>query len=1167
MIRKQAIRIITFLFCLVATAAIAQTPTGTVQGVVTDTSGAVVAGASITVLQTSTGESRKVTTDQQGRYTVPFLAPGTYTISCDAQGFKTEQKLNVIVSIVQNRPVDFTLQVGAVNQRVQVTANTASLDTSTSSTGEIITSAQILDLPLNGRNPFDLAALVPGVNTTGSGGEPHKTTPHISGSRNANNEEELDGMTNILPENNVGNNLSAYSPVVDSVQEFNIQTSVLPAQYGRFSGGVINLVTKSGTNQLHGSLFEFVRNSALDAKNYFAGSQPKPDLYRYQSGGTIGGPVVLPHVYNGHNRTFFFFAFEKSQFSDAATEIDSVPLPAWRTGDFSALGVPIYDPTTVHLVDPADPSKGYTRDAFPGNIIPVSRMSTVAQAVMKYYPAPNIGAPNQIYNNYLVSGTTTDNYYHWDLKIDHNFRKNWHSFLRLSRYAEDSIPLSDYNNAASQGYGGPEHYHAWSASFDNTVTFTPTLLGEFRYGLTRYTDDRTAFGQGFNPSSLGFPNSFTSIAARDALIFPRFDISNGFSGLGTNGYVPLSERPLAHDVVASLIKIVGGHTITVGGEFRKMLLNFYQFGLPSGEFGVDQSWTQQFLNNSNGSGNPFASLLLGLPSGGYMTHDPKSANASAYWALYAQDDWHATNKLTLNMGLRWDVDIPRTERHNELTYWDPSLPSPIAGDVSSADCLHCGDLKGQMVFVGTSASKYGRHQAPTQWKDFGPRLGFAYSPTDKWDIRGGFGIVFAPSEMQAAGSSGGSGNDGFSSTTGFNFTHDNQQTINTTLDDPGKDGFNLPQGSALGASQNLGSDINYSFFSSVRNPYSEQWNLNIQRQLPGQMVAEVGYVANHGLFLIDGDPGEPFDQVNPSYLSLGQHLYDQVPNPFYGIITTPGSPLSNPTVSRNQLLRPYPQYNGVESERKATAASMYHSVIVRVEKQFSHGLGLSVSYTGAKLMDNSAAAVTYLGPTSGTRANQYDPRLEWSVSPQDISSDLVGTFNYDLPFGRRRAFLNSLPGAVNAIFGGWQANGILSWVSGTPIVLAAVNNETGLFTLNQRPAMTPGDANIPHQSRQKWFNTSLFSQPAPFTIGNAPRTLPNVRTPGLVNADLSAFKNNYFGESQRFNIQLRIEAFNALNHPQFGGPDTGVNDGSNFGTINSTTGNQRNVQIAAKFIF
>lgn len=1143
---------------LLASSAMAQTPTGTLHGTITDETGAVVPNAPVTVVNTGTNEKKDLKSDSAGRYVLPFVSPGVYTVSVAATGFRPAREDNVKIDISQTLSVDFSLKVGTVSEQVEVQAVAVPLETNSATLGEVIGRTMVLDLPLNGRNPFSLASLVPSVSMVGNA-----STPHIGGSRNAINEEQLDGVSNILPENNVGNTTAAYTPIVDSVQEFSVQTNALSAEYGRFGGGVINLVTKSGTNEFHGALFEFARNGVLNANDYFANAagRARPTSQVNQYGGTIGGPIDIPKVYDGHDRSFFFFGFQGTNQISAANATDTVPLAAFRNGDFSGLGTNIYDPLTVHL----DAATGnYVRDPFPGNVIPSNRFDPVAVKAMTYFPAPNAGGAGAKVNNFVAVGNSTNNSYQWDSRIDHDFTSNWKMFLRLSHSWDSFSQLEDYGNAASQGGGGPGAGGAWSASMDHTFTISPTLVADVRYGFSRSYVSRQPFDAGFNPTTeLGLPDSLTALAQQRVLEFPRFSLNNG-AGLGNNGYVALIENPLAHSVTANLTKITSHLTVKFGGEFRKLFINFSQYGFPAGQFNFDQTWTQQVLNSANGTGSPFASFLLGLTSSGQITEEPTAADTSAYSALYIQDDWKVTKTLTVNLGMRWEVESPRTERFNRLSYWDPNLPSPLQGQVPASACLYCGGLKGQMLYAG-GTGQYGRNQGPTQWDGFGPRVGLAWNPLSKTVIRSGFGISYAPSALEASGTTGAQGMQGFTASTQMLPTSNNQRTVLAYLQNPFPTGYFLPPGAAGGAGTNLGQGIGESFFDSYRNPYSIEWNFNVQQELPGQMTLEVGYLGNRGLFLVNGDPGTPYSQLNPAYMALGNQLYNQVPNPFYGLINTPGSPLSQPTISENYLLRPYPQYNGVMSFRKPGADSMYHGVTVRLEKRFSKGLTFMAAFTGSKTMDNSAAAVTYLGPTSGTFVNQYDGRLQWAVSPQDISRSLVTSFVYELPFGKGKKYLNDAPKGVNMLISGWQVNGIATFQDGTPIVLGAAINQTGIFALNQTPDNNGHSAALSNPTIHKWFNTSVFSQPAPFTFGDTSRTLPDVRNPGIADADLSLFKNTYFGAESRYNLQIRLEEFNALNHTQFGAPNAGIQSGASFGTITSTGVSARQIQLAAKF--
>jgi hypothetical protein len=1162
---KRAVLYSLFISLFAATLA-AQTPTGTLEGTVVDQTGGAVASATVRIVNLATNEAKQLTTDSGGRFTLLYVNPGTYTVTVTATGFGPAEERNIKVDVGQVRTLPFTLTVGQVSEKVEVNAEATPLDISTSTIGTVIDNRKVNDLPLLGsgpRNPFSLAELTPAVNNVGGA-----STPHMAGSRNAVNEEQLDGITNIMPENNVGNNVAAYTPIVDSIQEFNVQINSTSAEYGRFGGGVINVVTKSGTNQWHGGLFFFDQATVLDANDFFAnrGGQPRPNVFQHEYGGTVGGPVAIPHVYDGHNKTFAFFGFEGTNWGAPATETDTVPIAPFRTGDFSLLNTTIYDPTTVHALS----NGNLVRNPFPNNIIPQANISSIGTNVIGYFPSPNCGGAGAQTANYCVAGTNKSDDDHFDSRIDHNFTDNWRMFVRFSHDWADNTPLSDYGSAASAGWSGPDKGGAWSVAMDHTLTISPTLIADFRYGLSMSYVTRVAFDQGFNPTTeLGLAQDVTDLAATHVLLFPRFDIQNT-NGLGTNGYVPLIENPLSHDIVGNLTKIHGAHTIKFGGEFRILRINFTQYGEPDGQYEIDQTWTQYQTNANNGTGSSYASLLLGLPSssyGGQVTNDPTAADQSHYMAWYLQDDWKVTRKLTVNLGLRWETEFPRTERFNRLSYWDANLPSPLAGKVPASACPSCANLMGQMEFVTTSGSQYGRAQGPTQWHDFGPRVGFAYNVSNKTVIRSGFGLVYAPSALQAAGTSGAQGMEGFSLNNYINTTYDNGKTIRATLANPFPSGLQLPVGVAGGASTDIGNSIGESFFANYRNPYSILWNFNIQRELPGQMTIEAGYLGNHSLFLVDGDPGLNYNQLPASYASLGNQLYNQVANPFYGVINNASCQINQQTVQYDYLLAPYPQYCGVQSFRKPTATSMYNAWTLRLNKRFSSGLTFLVSFTGAKLMDDSAAAVTYLGPVSSTREDQYNNRLEWSVSPQDVSRTIVASFVYDLPFGKGKKFANEAPRGANLLISGWQANGIITWSTGTPIVLTGANNSmAALFAFGQRPDNNGHSAKLSDPTIAEWFNTSVFSQPPLFTFGNTSRTLPDVRNPGVSTANLSLFKNNYFGPENKYNLQFRVEAQNALNHPQFGGPDVNITDGT-FGQINGSANPPRQIQLAVKFNF
>jgi hypothetical protein len=720
---------------LCAAALLAQTPTGTIQGTIQDATGALIPSARVVITNVSTNEIKELRSGPTGRYVQPFLLPGTYRIRVEQEGFRPSLRDNIKLDVGQNRSVDFTLEVGAVTQEVQVTAAPPPLDTNTSSIGQVIENKRILDLPLNGRNAFALANLTPGVNPTGGG-----ATPHMGGSRNAISELQIDGVTDIAPENNVGINARVYTPQVDSVEEFSVEVNSLAAEYGRFGGGVINVVTKSGTNEFHGTAYDFLRNSKLDANNFFANraGRGKGSFKRNQWGGTLGGPIVK-------DKSFFFFGFEGTNQRNQSIFTGTIPTPEWQQGNFSDLksssGSPItiYDPLTVRE-DPAHAGK-FIRDPFPDNRLPTGRLNPVALKALTFYPAPN-SAPTNPYtnvNNFTSAGTNVNDSYRTDIRVDQNWTEKWRMFARVSVGWGENVPYNHFGNPGTPSGSGPGNSAQRNVSLDNTLTLSPTLIGNVRYGFGRTRSTRVPFSDGFDLTSLGFPQYLNAAAAREGNEFPRMDFGGVASSLGQSGWTRLFMSPMVHSLSGSMTKILARHTIKVGLEYRKLLINFAQHGYPSSHYTYNRGWTQQeIFTSSSTKGFPLASFLLGLPSGGSMSHDPKPASASSYYGGYIQDDWKLTSKLTLNIGLRYDLDRPRTERFNRYSFFVIDEASPISGKVPAAACSSCGDLRGAMHFVDDS----NRRQTPTDKNNFGPRFGFALNATPKLVVRGGYGINY-----------------------------------------------------------------------------------------------------------------------------------------------------------------------------------------------------------------------------------------------------------------------------------------------------------------------------------------------------------------------------------------------------------------------------------------
>ena len=1134
----------------------AQQFTGTLQGTVQDSTGAVVSGAEVSVTNQATNVTINTTTGSNGHYTVPQLPPGVYRVTVKKSGFKTATVADIKIDVQQIRAADVTLEVGQTTETVSVSASgTSAIETTSSTVAQSIENKRVVDLPLNGRNPFSLATLSPGVIPAPG------SSPFISGGRNATSEVTIDGISNVNAENNVSILDLNYTPSVDAVQEFSVQTNSVSAEFGRLGGGVINLVTKNGTNDLHWTLFEFHRNSALDATNFFTNRSggKKGSFRRNQFGGNVGGPIVK-------NKTFFFVNYEGNWQGTASPSTFTVPLPEWRQGNFSNLknsaGQPIiiYDPLTTKP-DPNNPGR-FTRDPFTNNIIPANRINPIAAKVMSYWPLPNT-TPSNVntqQNNFFATGTNISKSNRIDSRVDHNFTSNWRTFARFSiQFKDRSDPFNHYGNFATPNNAGPTVNTAKSVAVDNLYTVNPTLFVNVRYGLNRKTNVRTPFSTGFDFTQLGFSPAIKAVA--DALEFPRFDV-NGLSSLGQETFNDLGIFETTHAFNANVTKTYARHTLKMGMDYRKLMIDFLQLGQPSGQYSFNQSWTQRDPNQgSSTAGFGLASLLIGVPSSGNISHDPTPASASPYWAWYFEDNWKVTPKFTVTLGLRYDLDIPRAERFDRYSVFDFSATSPIADRVPANEFFTKAALRGAIRFVDAD----NRHQVPTDKNNWGPRIGFAYNFASHTVVRAAYGIYYAPSGFQAAGHTGSSGMIGFRTSSNMVVSLDGRTPI-AFLDNPFPNGFNLPTGKSLGAATNIGLGIGEGVIPDPGTPYIQQWNLNVQRELPGKILFEVAYIGSKGTRLLNGESGLTQSQLPASFLSLGTKLQDQVPNPFFGIITNPSSSLRFATASRGQLLRPYPQYTGINAFRVPYGFSIYHGGTLKADKRFSNGLSFLAAYTWSKLIDDVSTTVSFLGQSSA-RQDAYNRAAERAIGSQDIAHRFVSSFVYDLPFGHGKRFGKDWHPVANWVIGGWQFNGIATFQSGVPIIINQGANTVGLFNPSQRPTWNGSDANLEGSKADKlaqWFNRAAFSLTPAFTFGNTPRVMPNLRMDGEKNFDLSLFKNNYFHEG-KWNVQFRAEFFNAFNRVRFAGPN-GTVDNSAFGTVSGQGNGPRQIQFALKLI-
>ncbi len=1096
--------------------------------------------------------------DSSGRYVITALPPGSYSLTTEAAGFKKYSLSAFELQVKQEATINVELSVGEVATTVEISSSAPLLNTTSADLGQVVNNRFIQSLPLAGRAPLALVALAAGVTpvNTSAGGQT-STNFVANGVRNSTSDVLLDGMSLTNVEQNSGITNLEYQPSVDVVQEFKIQTNFFSAEFGNTGGAVVNMITKSGTNEFHGVGYEFARNAALNANSWFSNRAGRsiPDFKRNVFGGTIGGPVLIPKIYNGRNKTFFFYDYEGTRRSNADTRLSTLPTLKERQGDFSDTRAA--DGTLITIYNPFDTYKaadGRTlRNPFPGNIVPASMQHKIAQNALSYYPKPTSeGNAFTHTDNFFGQGVAQSESNQMDAKLDHNLNEKMRFSSRYSLNFGNDTPPNFFGNLADPYSNGDSRSRTQQFVFDFTRIQSPSTILNVRYGVLRQNAHTDSKSKGFDPTTLGLPPIYLTSGV---LQFPSFQ-PEGYQQVGMVGYGLIARGDDVQSLTGNVTKLFGGHNLKVGAEARLMRLNYLQPGFPQGNLSFNRAVTNQDPNANNSlQGNAIASMLIGWGSGGDYHLDPPSASASQYYGFYAQDDWKITRKLTLNLGLRYDFDVPRTERYNRLSWFDFDAPSPIAGKVPGYP-----DLKGQFKFADNDT----RRPIDTDYNNWQPRFGFAYALNDKTAIRGGYGIFYTVSRATIKGHTG----SGFSTGSTPEFSRDGGLTQYATLENPYPNGLNVPPGNTQGALTFLGLGIGTESRPDS-NPQYQSWNFSVQRELPGHSVVEANYTGSKGTHLYFGGGVENHNRLDPSLWSLGRTaLNGLVSNPFYGIITDTKSRLSQPTVTLNTLLRPYPQYaGGVSGSTPNIGNSIYHAVQFKYEKRYSRGLSFLAHYTISKLIDDSSFSsgnVSWLGGTTSVQ-NYKNLRLERSVSAMDIPQRLVMSFSYELPVGKGKALGGNINRKANAVLGGWEVNGLMTFSRGYPIIPALQGGT--LWEGTQRPNLI-GDPSKPGSVESKingYFNTAAFSRPAADTFGTAPRTL-NYRTPGIKNADLSLLKLVKFTETKV--MQLRFETFNSTNTPTFGTPNATFG-ASNFGVISGYAGGRgpRELQVAVKFYY
>lgn len=1123
---------------LLSMPAAAQTALGTITGTISDPQGAGVPNVQVTVTAVATNLKYTGTSSADGTYTITQLPIGGYELNASADGFKSFHQTNINIEVSQRLRLDIPLQVGAVSESIKVTAEIPRVQTEDSMLGTTVERMRIEELPLNGRHVFNLVKIVAGVqprsNVTDGFAEVNNQTfsqIRINGGPAYGNQFLLDGSVNSAP---VHNEIGVV-PMSDAVEEFRVETNALKAEFGQTAGGVINVVTKMGGNDFHGSLYEFLRNDALDARNAFS-TQPDPrtgrikQVLRYnQYGGTVGGPVWIPKLYDGRNRTFFFAGYEQWKWrSTGAPRLGTVALPEWREGNFSNLRngagalIPLFDPATTRQ----NPNgAGFIRDPLPGNIVPTSRMDPLSLRVLQYMPQANAIAtdPYTGANNFVALVPSTSDQGVTTVRIDHRVTDRDMLFFRYSG-TRNTLENRGYglNEADSVARNDQRDNH--NAIVNYTRVITPNIVNDLRFAASRQwlPFQHPSFDQGW-PAKLGFPSQIPQDQFPPVVISGLMAISQAsFSaGLRAQQYI---------QIVDGVTITRGKHNFKTGFDLRWSRLSFINRANPSGRFDFNASLTGNPLSPAN-TGFGFASYLLGEVGGGMIGFRPFFQHRALPLGAYFQDDWKVTRTFTVNLGLRYDVSFGPSEMHNRHSSFDPFLVNPQTG------------MLGVMTYDGVNGvpSSY----VNLDKNNFGPRIGFAWDPKGdgKTAIRAGYGVIYTISEIG-------------------HIQGDNSNALGFSVDTP----FTGPAGVPARAFrfsdgpstilQPLGADGGPSAFRGFngqyqdrngRTPYMQQWNFTIQRALWAGWTISGIYAGSRGVKLFGGNYN--LNQLDPKYFDQGLDLQTTVPNPFYGQITS--GALASPTVQKQVLLRAYPDYQTVQTFAANNASSSFHSLQLIAEKRFSSGISALVSYTKSKLITD-ALSIGGGGTATGLgdfRNGLFNRRLDRAIDQDDVSQRLVASGVLELPFGRGKKIGSNMNRVLDAFAGGWQMNGIATRQTGLPLVVRGSNN----FTNINFPDMTV-DPSLDHPTANGWFNTDAFRNPANFVIGNAPRTTPSTRGPGLLDVSFSLFKT--FRIAERFRLETRWEMFNALNTVNLNMPDmnfspntAGVNTNANFGRI------------------
>jgi carboxypeptidase family protein len=1141
-----------FLLILVViwadSALLAQQDKGTIAGIVFDQSGAVIPNAKVTLKNAGTSQTRTMTTGTSGEYVFTPVEVGIYEITVEVTGFQSQVKRNLQLQVQQKLDVNFTLQVGTESNIIDVEATAPPLQTSDSSLGQVVDTQKVVNLPLNGRDIYQLVYLVPGVVTSPNG------QPSLSGQTFQQGGYTMDGIDN---NNYQGNLLSGgkpwtLSPSPDAIQEFKVMTNNYSAEFGFAGAGVVNVLTKSGTNDFHGSLYEFIRNDVFDARNFFA--QSKAPFKQNQFGASLGGPLTIPKVFNGRNRVFFFIDYEGFRSRKGTTQNVLVAPVAWRQGDFREFLTgqsfidpctgasydtgQIFDPTSTRQATCRDGSTAFVRNpiSFNGqaNVVDPARIVAAARNTSASLPLPNSGD-----RNYIWSPSLRNDFNRFDVKIDHQWGQNDRFSWRYS--FTDAPPKGIPQFPGPAASGDQLKTRQQGISFGETHTFSPRTINEFRYGYTRNAGDDELLQSQLDASTLGYGGIPYEPGVLAGL--PGLSIS-GVDTFGSSAWVPAIYKGRSSQFVDTLSLIRGKHTFKVGGAHNRYgWIQYQPYGSGVGQYGFTGILTANLnapssVSDAAASGAGYAQFLFGIPDSAYIGNSIWADNIRWTGSVFIQDDWKITPKLTVNAGLRWEFANTMHEAFDRLTGLD--LTTDRLQIPKTRENQQPGAPPGFPTEYVDNNSLF-----LTSNKNLGPRLGLAYQAFSKTVIRSAFGIFFGNPYM--AGTIGYPLNPPWAA--GIQVNAPRTGPVDPVTGEPVIAVTSITSGFPPGfLTQLLAPPSLFLYDSRPKWPTTYNWNMAVQQDVGGNVVVEVAYSGTKGSHIMTG-----LDYNQP---------------------TATADPNSDP-----QSRRPHATFGQLPFVT-TSADSHYQSLQVKAEKRFSQGLTFLSSYTWSHSTDNAPLCLLISSSTEygGDCPREFNLSIEKGNSPFDVRHRFTTSALYDLPWGKGRPFGSQWSGAVNQILGGWRIGGIIQLQSGFPLTpITYYDPANAVVYFNPARAQSLGnptdfsygqDAQKANgcpggsQTLQCWFNPSAFGFADPGQFGNAGRDV--VRGPGITSIDFSLHKDFPISETKRF--EFRAEFFNLPNHPNFKNPDNAV-DGGRFGTIFATRTDPRDIQFALKFVF